>query len=307
MDLLSKDEFSEFDIQSIIDSHVEESINIEFKAAGALQMNAASKKEMSKDISSMANSDGGLIIYGIEELDHVASALSYIDGREITKEWIENVLISNIQQTIQDLRVIPVRFGGDIQKSVYVVRIPRSPRSPHMMSDNKYYKRINFQAIPMQEYEVRDSYFKIESGALVLDGIKIGRFTATGDKYVVPIYIDIVNEGNGVAEKYKVACWIKATPIIDYNWGKDSIYDITVDTERGLKISTTRQSPVFQNEVLTALTFKMIIPKLLFDQNSIDATINIMLFYPGGFQDSLIDIGSDLLTALKKPTLPYAD
>src|SRR5690606_6095200 len=133
----------------------------EFKSAGALSKQESVKKEISKDISAFANSDGGIIFYGLDEKNHVASNVSFIDGNIFTKEWIENIVLSTIQPRIDDLKIIPIRFEDDILKSVYVVKIPKSNNSPHMNGDKKYYRRFNFQSVPMEEYEVKNLYNKI--------------------------------------------------------------------------------------------------------------------------------------------------
>src|SRR5690606_1312443 len=129
MDILENEDFTPLTIENIIKNNLEESINIEFKSSGALSKQESVKKEISKDVSAFANSDGGIIIYGIEENKHVASKLSFIDGNIFTKEWIENIIISTIQPKIDNLKIIPVRFEDDIKKSVYVLKIPKSNNS----------------------------------------------------------------------------------------------------------------------------------------------------------------------------------
>ena len=76
-------------IKSFINNEIEESIHIEFKSSGALSKKDNEKKEVSKDVSAFANSDGGIIIYGIEEKNHKANDFSFIDGNEYTKEWLK--------------------------------------------------------------------------------------------------------------------------------------------------------------------------------------------------------------------------
>ncbi len=44
--------------------------------------------------------------------------------------------------------------------------MPKSPNAPHMSSDNKFYKRANFRVITMEEYEVRDAYYKVQHSIL---------------------------------------------------------------------------------------------------------------------------------------------
>ncbi len=85
MNLLEQEDFSEESILNIIKSNLEESINIEFKSAKALSKENSVKKEISKDVSAFANSDGGIIFYGIDELNHIATSISYIDGNIFTK------------------------------------------------------------------------------------------------------------------------------------------------------------------------------------------------------------------------------
>lgn len=124
--------FNEADIQGIVNSKMEESIYLEFKASGALATTDSKKDEIAKDVSAFANSDGGLLIYGITEQNHRAASFSFIDGDQYPKEWLENVIISRIRQRINGLQIFPVRFGGDISRTIYVVKIPRSPTSPHL-------------------------------------------------------------------------------------------------------------------------------------------------------------------------------
>src|SRR5262249_36616254 len=46
--------------------------------------------------------------------------------------------------------------GPKAGRVIYVVSIPQSNRAPHMASDNRYYKRFNFESVPLDDYEVRD-------------------------------------------------------------------------------------------------------------------------------------------------------
>ncbi|MFH0895251.1 MAG: ATP-binding protein, partial [Bacteroidota bacterium] len=78
--------FTQKDIDNLISSNAEESTHLEFKRGDALNKDDKTKNEIAKDISAFANSDGGILIYGIEETDHKASKLSFIDGNDFDKE-----------------------------------------------------------------------------------------------------------------------------------------------------------------------------------------------------------------------------
>jgi predicted HTH transcriptional regulator len=59
--------WDEAKLQSYIGNSIEESLTLDYKAADALASSDGKKKEITKDVSAMANSAGGLIIYGISE------------------------------------------------------------------------------------------------------------------------------------------------------------------------------------------------------------------------------------------------
>jgi hypothetical protein len=143
------------DIDSLIVNKVQEHLGLEYKACAALANDSKSKSEVSKDVSAFANSAGGTILYGVNEKDHLPTSLDVgYDQMDITKEWLEQVINSNIQRRIDGIRINPVALKTG--KCIYVVSIPQSMRAPHMAKDNKYYKRFNFQSVPMEDYEVRD-------------------------------------------------------------------------------------------------------------------------------------------------------
>lgn len=167
-DFFEKDEYTIEDIQGLITNHIEESLNLDFKAAGALHSSDSKKKEIAKDVSAMANSAGGIIVYGITEQNHVASEVSFIDGNTYTKEWLEHVINTNIHRRIPGLRIFPVRNQNNAAESMYIVRVPESSLAPHMTSDKRYYKRYNFESVPMEEHEIRAAYSKRQKTELVI-------------------------------------------------------------------------------------------------------------------------------------------
>lgn len=156
----NKDGLSEEEIQKLIDSEVEESLNLEYKACKALKKEEGCKKELSKDVSSFANSDSGTIIYGVIERDNKPIKIDVgFDPNNISKEWIEQVINSRITPKIEDIIINPIPLSNS-DKFLYSIKIPKSDKAPHQASDKKYYKRYNFQSVPMEEYEIRELYFR---------------------------------------------------------------------------------------------------------------------------------------------------
>ena len=154
--------FSEIELSELITNQLEENLYFDYKGADSLLKNDGKKREISKDVSAFVNSDGGTIIYGIKEFDdipkrHLPERIEPIDRTIISKEWIEQVISSNIQPKISGLIITPIQLASSINHVVYVVTIPKS-NTAHQASDKKYYKRYNFESVAMDDYEVKDIF-----------------------------------------------------------------------------------------------------------------------------------------------------
>lgn len=148
------------DIDNLILNQVEENIHLDYKAADALQKTDGKKKEISKDISAFANSDGGIVIYGVKEFaepskKYLPEKTDPIDRNLISKEWLEQVINSNVSPRIEGIRITPISVVNENDKVIYLVEIPKS-NTAHQAGDQRYYKRFNFESIPMYDYEIRD-------------------------------------------------------------------------------------------------------------------------------------------------------
>lgn len=145
-------------IDSYINHAIEESIHLDYKSSGALFNKPEKKKEITKDVSAFANSDGGVIIYGVKEntkLKHLPEKIDPIDGRAHPKEWLEHI-VNSINPRIEGVLIHPIQIATPaLNKIVYVVEIPKS-NTIHQAKDHRYYKRFNFESIPMEDWEVKD-------------------------------------------------------------------------------------------------------------------------------------------------------
>jgi hypothetical protein len=142
------------DIDSLVRNQVPESIHLDYKASPALD--PKKRDEIAKDVSAFANSDGGLLIYGIEEdkASHLPVRIDAGVDPKWNREWMEQVITSNVNPRIDGVQIRQLALAGG--NSVVCIQIPKSFRGPHQASDNKYYKRFNFSSFPMEHYEVED-------------------------------------------------------------------------------------------------------------------------------------------------------
>ena len=149
--------WDEHRLNKMIQDGIEESLTVEYKGAGALAKGR--NDEITKDISAMANSAGGTLIYGIAESNdparrHLPERIDPIDRKFASKEWLENIA-SQIRPRISALKIVPIQLSSSIEHVVYVVEIPEG-KTAHQATDRRYYKRYNFQSQPMDDHEVRD-------------------------------------------------------------------------------------------------------------------------------------------------------
>lgn len=140
-------------LQTLIENQMEESLHLDYKASGALANQDNKKSEISKDVSAMANSDGGILIYGIREDKNLAKEIEPIKRKDFSKEWLEQVIQAKIQPRIEGIQIFPISISNE--DVVYVVEIPKS-NTAHQAADHRYYKRYNFQSAAMYDYEIRD-------------------------------------------------------------------------------------------------------------------------------------------------------
>ena len=155
--------WTESRLQNFITSGIEESLTLEYKSAEALDRNETKKKEITKDVSAMANSAGGILIYGISEYSqidkrHLPERITPVNRTEFPREWVEQI-IQAIRPRIDGISIYSVNLISGENDVAYIIEIPQS-HTAHQASDNRYYKRFNFQSVPMEDYEVRDVMFR---------------------------------------------------------------------------------------------------------------------------------------------------
>lgn len=169
---MTGDIWNEVRLNQMIQDEIEESLNLDYKAAGSLEKSDKKRIEITKDVSAMSNSAGGTIIYGISEFQskdkkHLPEKLDPIDRKQFPKEWLEQV-IGGVQPRIPDVIIHPVQLSTQRDHVAYVVEIPQSTTA-HQAKDLRYYRRFNFESVPMHDYEVRDTMNRASTARAELD------------------------------------------------------------------------------------------------------------------------------------------
>src|ERR1035437_6625692 len=168
------------DIQQMVSDQVQENIHLDYKRSRAIHKGA--RDDIAKDASAFANSDGAVLIYGVEEKDQLPIKFDGgVDDSECSREWIEAAVMTGITPRIDDVRILPlVTTPG---RTMYVIEVAKTFRGPHQASDKRYYKRHNFKSVPMEDYEISDvrNRRKLLSPVLTLQVGEYRRLIATFD------------------------------------------------------------------------------------------------------------------------------
>jgi len=159
------------ELSRLYENKIQENVHLDYKASVTFNKNNNSvRADLGKDISALANSDGGVLIFGMLE-DKETGLPSGLDGgvphATLSRERLEDLISTAISPQVPGLEIIPIPATPDA--SYYVIAIPKSFRGPHQeLVEHRYYKRANFKNRPMEDYEVRDLFARREvSQALI--------------------------------------------------------------------------------------------------------------------------------------------
>jgi len=169
---LDLDQIDEQALRSLEANQIPESLRLEYKRELALRTRDE-KREACKDISALANTTGGTILYGIEEKASpdgpVAGPISPLSDGQI-ESVLADVIVSGIHPRPRFAsRKIPIAGGG----FVLAVEVYDSfGRDLHIVSgygESRFYRRHPQGVFPMTEPEIREAYLRIAASRADLE------------------------------------------------------------------------------------------------------------------------------------------
>ncbi|WFU77402.1 ATP-binding protein [Bradyrhizobium sp. CIAT3101] len=187
---------TEEQLKALVDDVVKESLHIEYKASDAVdKRDDRKKKEIARDVSAFANADGGQIIYGMKEnKDQEPDGLDAgLDPREYPESWFEQILQ---QHVMPPLKARPYHVPLSSGRVAVVIDIQASSGEPHQ-TDGRYYRRHNFNRLPMEHYEVKQMFYRTTTPDLFAE-LSLSRGDNTEiaynfqEEYTQPISIGVV-------------------------------------------------------------------------------------------------------------------
>jgi hypothetical protein len=134
-----------------------EDTDLEFKSQ-TYEHSDREKREAAADLAPLANAQGGLLVFGIEEDGAgVAKSLAPLDSTDDFPLWLDQVSASRISPVLP-LDIHTVTIGSGV---IHLVSVPPSVRAPHaVISDDtlRYPIRAGRHRRFLSESEVADAY-----------------------------------------------------------------------------------------------------------------------------------------------------
>jgi Putative DNA-binding domain len=158
------------DIVRLIENAIPESKTLDFKRELRLEKESE-KKELLNDIAALANSEGGVLVVGVDEKQDAngqgSSTAGSIVGFAVAnqqqfKQRIEDLVYSSIEPRVSGLQIRFLQVGA---KDVLLVSVERRIDLPHMVTlggSNKFFRRNSTSKALMDVYELNQAF--LESG-----------------------------------------------------------------------------------------------------------------------------------------------
>jgi hypothetical protein len=203
-------------IESFVAEKRAEDLHLEFKQKHDATKGSTAdtdKGRLSKAMSAFANSDGGLIVWGVEargtsdpEVPDVAVALAPIKNIDAFHSQL-NELISYAINSKLPARNVKVPRRTDASQGYVVTYIPPGEVPPYRAefpsNCKQYFKRSGSRSYPMEPFDIRDLISRGRYPKIIIRAELVPIATSAG-----PDYFDLVfsvrNEGPSALESWKL-------------------------------------------------------------------------------------------------------
>jgi hypothetical protein len=194
------DQISIEHIREFIAEAQEENLNLDFKIVNRPDFtHSDDKKNFAKALSGFANSNGGLLIWGVDARKNAEG----IDCASAIREIAPYQLFLSRLNEFTGMAVSPI-LDGVIHKplplseesGLVVTYIPESISGPHMakMKEDRYYKRSGDSFYKMEHFDIEDMFGRRKKPKLFLVP------TVKGKGRDLKVTLSIRNDGKGSAK-----------------------------------------------------------------------------------------------------------
>ena len=154
------------DARSLIVRQVREDRTIDFKQDLSLAKDG-DRRELLKDVTAMANTGGGTLLYGaVEGESDESGQIVSLNGMQFSPDEVQSTITHLIRDGVEEPipgllhRALPLGDGTHL----YVIRVPASHRAPHLFKFGKQRHNFYFRATtsnnPMTMSQIREAVLR---------------------------------------------------------------------------------------------------------------------------------------------------
>ncbi|MEK9501702.1 AlbA family DNA-binding domain-containing protein [Gaopeijia maritima] len=186
----SLESVEESDLSALVENRTREGPRLDLKR-DQYTWNDAGTREFLADVTSFANSHGGILLIGVDEEDGCASALVGLEGDlDAEIQRMMGKLTDGVDPRLQgcEVRAIPLASG----RSVLAVRVPRSWNGPHMVTFknlSRFFSRNSAGKYQLDVRELRGQFAASDTLAERLRVFRIGRLSDL-DADIAPVPLE---------------------------------------------------------------------------------------------------------------------
>jgi hypothetical protein len=175
-------ELTEQDLRELIDNAVPEGRTIDYKLELKC-LQDVEKKEFLADISSFANTLGGHLVIGMDEVDAVPTDLKGIPSTNTDQLILqaENIIRDGLDPRVIGIHSHVVQLqNGNV---AIVIRVPKSFTAPHQVSfknSSRFYARNSRGKYQLDAGEIRQAFLLSDSLTKQIEEFRLNRLASLG-------------------------------------------------------------------------------------------------------------------------------
>ena len=190
-------------MRQLVVDRAQENLYLEFKTKkdrSNPDLDDSDAWQFSRALSGFANSDGGVLVWGIEtDKEERASKLKPISSVVEFQSRLKKSLLNAVQPFVDGVQIATI-LEDEVSGTGYVkVLVPRSEKTPHraLRADREYYRRSTEGFYRMEHFDLEDAFGRRPHPSLTLSADFVPR---PGDDPHEEVHLAILNEGRGLAK-----------------------------------------------------------------------------------------------------------
>lgn len=214
-------------VRQLLKDGAKEDLHLEFKTKkneSRPELHDSDVRSLSRVLSGFANSDGGVLVWGVEtDAESRASVLKPIAKVADFESRLQKSLLNAVQPTIDGLRMESIPLDNKSGHGFVKMLIPRSDKTPHRsMYDREYVRRSGDQFYNLEHFDLEDAFGRRPRPVLELH---VMLFARAGDDPFEDLRIDVRNAGRGLARHVNIIVEFPPGTVMaswDHGWSNNS-------------------------------------------------------------------------------------